>query len=38
VIASRAALVNLALTLSTSTPSGIESVALHHAVHVDNIP
>lgn len=38
VVAARAGLVNLALTLSNSTPSGIESVTLHHAVHVDNLP
>lgn len=38
VIALRAGLVNLALTLTTTTPSGGESVALHHAVHVDNLP
>lgn len=38
VVASRAALVNLALTLQTSTTSGTESVTLHHALHVDNLP
>jgi MSHA biogenesis protein MshO len=38
VVASRAGLVNLALTLSNSAPSGSESVTLHHAVHVDNLP
>ncbi len=38
VIASRAALVNLALTLSIDTAAGLESVSLHHAVHVDNLP
>jgi MSHA biogenesis protein MshO len=38
VVASRAALVNLALTLQTTTTSGTESVTLHHALHVDNLP
>ncbi len=38
VVASRAALVNLALTLQTTTTSGTESVSLHHALHVDNLP
>ncbi len=38
VIASRAALVNLQLTLATTTSAGSESVSLHHAVHVDNLP
>ena len=38
VVASRAALVNLALTLQTNTTSGAESVTLHHALHVDNLP
>jgi MSHA biogenesis protein MshO len=38
VIAARAALVSLALTLATGTPPGSESVTLHHAVHVDNLP
>ena len=38
VIASRAALVNLQLTLSTTTSAGTESITLHHAVHVDNLP
>ena len=38
VVASRAALVNLAFTLQTSTTSGTESVSLHHALHVDNLP
>jgi MSHA biogenesis protein MshO len=38
VIASRAALVNLALTLSTATTSGTETVSLNHAAHVDNLP
>ena len=38
VLASRAALVTLALTLQTTTSSGTESVTLHHALHVDNLP
>jgi len=38
VVASRAALVNLALTLTSTTHAGSESVALHHAIHVDNLP
>lgn len=38
VIATRAGLVQLALTLSTATVYGTESVSLHHAVHVDNLP
>ncbi|MFZ2652478.1 MAG: type II secretion system protein [Burkholderiaceae bacterium] len=38
VVAARAALVNLALTLTATTPSGSESVTLHHAVHIDNLP
>ena len=38
VVASRAALVNLALTLQTTTTSGAESVSLNHALHVDNLP
>lgn len=38
VVASRAALVNLALTLQTTTTSGTETVSLHHALHVDNLP
>lgn len=38
VIASHAGLVNLALTLQTTTTSGTESVSLHHALHVDNLP
>jgi MSHA biogenesis protein MshO len=38
VVAARAALVNLALTLQTTTTSGTESVTLHHALHVDNLP
>lgn len=38
VVASRAALVQMQLTLSTSTSAGTERIALHHAVHVDNLP
>lgn len=38
VVASRAALVNMALTLTSTTHAGSESVALHHAIHVDNLP
>jgi MSHA biogenesis protein MshO len=38
VIASRAALVNLALTLAATTTSGTETVSLQHAAHVDNLP
>ena len=37
-VAARAALVNLHLTLSTTTSAGTETVTLHHAVHVDNLP
>jgi MSHA biogenesis protein MshO len=37
-VASRAALVSLALTLSANTSSGTESVRFYHAVHVDNLP
>jgi MSHA biogenesis protein MshO len=38
VVAARAALVHLQLTLATTTSAGTESVALHHAVHVSNLP
>lgn len=38
VIAARAGLVHLALTLTTGGVSAGESVSLHHAVHVDNLP
>ena len=38
VVAARAALVNLQLTLSTTTSAGTESISLHHALHVDNLP
>jgi MSHA biogenesis protein MshO len=34
----RAALVNLHLTLGTTTSAGTENVTLHHAVYVDNLP
>lgn len=37
-VAARAALVNLALTLSTTTSAGTESVNLQHAVYVSNLP
>lgn len=37
-VAARAALVNLQLTLSTTTSAGAETVALHHAVYVGNLP
>ena len=37
-VAARAALVNLSLTLAANTGSGSESVTLHHATHVDNLP
>lgn len=37
-VAARSALVNLALTLSTTTSAGTESVTLHHAVFVGNLP
>ncbi len=37
-VASRAALVNLALSLQTTTSSGVETLSFHHAVHVDNLP
>ena len=37
-VAARAALVDLQLTLATTTPSGSESVTLHHAVYVSNLP
>lgn len=38
IVASRAGLVRLRLTLSTPTSTGTESVSLYHAVHVDNLP
>ena len=37
-VAAGAGLVNLRLGLSTTTSYGTESVTLHHAVHVDNLP
>ncbi len=37
-VAARSALVNLQLTLATSTSAGAESVALQHAVFVSNLP
>jgi len=37
-IAAQSALVSLALTLSTTTSAGVESVTLQHAIHVDNLP
>ncbi|MCD2343107.1 type II secretion system GspH family protein [Ideonella azotifigens] len=37
-VAARAALVSLRLQLSTTTTSGTETVSLHHAVHIDNLP
>lgn len=37
-VAARAALVNLRLTLATATSAEAESVTLHHAVFVDNLP
>lgn len=37
-VAARAALVNLRLTLAANTGSGIESVTLNHATYVDNLP
>ena len=37
-IAARAGLVTLQLQLSTTTHAGTETVALQHAVHVNNLP
>ncbi len=37
-VAAHAALVTLRLALSTSSSAGPETVALHHAVHVENLP
>lgn len=37
-VAARAALVNLSLTLTASSGSGNESVSLYHAAYVDNLP
>ena len=38
VVAMSSGLVSLQLTLATSTPSGTESITLHHEVHVTNVP
>jgi len=38
VVAARAALITLRLTLSANTVDGTETVSLYHAVHVDNLP
>lgn len=38
VVAARAGLVMMSLTLTTATPTADETVSLHHAVHVDNLP
>lgn len=38
VVAARAALITLRLTLSANTTGGSESVTLYHALHVDNLP
>lgn len=37
-VAARAALVSLSLTLTANTGSGNEAITLHHAVYVDNLP
>lgn len=37
-VAAQAALVHLQLTLTSAGASGAESITLHHAVHVDNMP
>ncbi len=37
-VAARSALVSLRLALSTLTSAGSETVTLHHAVHVSNLP
>ncbi|MBA4175084.1 MAG: hypothetical protein C0505_00755 [Leptothrix sp. (in: Bacteria)] len=37
-VAARASLVSLRLTLAADTSAGAESVTLHHAVYVDNLP
>lgn len=37
-VAARSALVNLALTLGTTTSGGSEAVTLHHAIFVNNLP
>ena len=38
VVAMSSGLVSLQLTLATSTPSGTESITLHHEAHVANVP
>ena len=38
VVAARAALITLRLTLSANTIDGAETVSIYHAVHVDNLP
>lgn len=38
VVAMSNGLVSLQLTLATTTPSGTESITLHHEAHVDNVP
>jgi len=38
VVAMSAGLVNLEITLATTTPAGTESITLHHEVHVHNVP
>jgi MSHA biogenesis protein MshO len=30
--------VGLEITLATTTPTGTESITLHHEVHVQNVP
>ena len=37
-VAAHAALVSLRLTLASATSAGSESISLHHAIHVDNLP
>ena len=37
-VAARSALVNLRLALAATTSAGTETVTLHHAVYVDNLP
>jgi MSHA biogenesis protein MshO len=37
-VAAHSAIVQLALTLAASTSAGTESVTLHHAVQIDNLP
>ncbi len=38
VVTTRAGIVQMQLSLRTTTSAGTETVALHHAVHVDNLP